>query len=72
MDKTLEVWVITWEYSDKSAFGIVGDIASFGIVGDTAYEDWNAATHIAQTLKDQCTGQLFKVVKLGLVTGALQ
>jgi hypothetical protein len=58
-----EVWVITWEYSDKSGHGIVGDLA---------YEDFNAATHIAQTLSDQDFNRIFKAVKLGLVTGALQ
>lgn len=58
-----EVWVITWEYPDKSAFGIVGDFA---------YEDWNAATHIAQTLREQDAPKRFEVIKLGLITGALQ
>lgn len=63
MNTPPEVWVITWEYPDKSGHGIVGDLA---------YEDFNAATHIAQTLSDQGSSRIFKAVKLGLVTGALQ
>lgn len=63
MSTPSEVWVITWEYSDKSGHGIVGDLA---------YEDFSAATHIAQTLSDQGSSKIFKAVKLGLVTGALQ
>jgi hypothetical protein len=58
-----EVWVIVWEYLDKSGHGIVGDLA---------YEDFNAATHIAQTLSEQGTSKKFEAVKLGVVTGALQ
>jgi hypothetical protein len=58
-----EVWVITWEYSDKSGHGIVGDLV---------YEDWNAATHIARTLSEQGTNKVFKAIQLGLVTGALR
>ena len=64
MNTPPEVWVITWEYLDKRN--------GYGIVGDLAYEDFNAATHIAQTLSEQGTGKNFKAVKLGLVTGALQ
>ena len=63
MNTSPEVWVITWEFSDKSGYGIVGDLA---------YEDFNAATHIAQTLSEQGTNKVFKAVRLGLVTGALQ
>ena len=63
MNTPPEVWLIIWEYSDKSGHGIVGDLA---------YEDFNAATHIAQTLSDQGSSKIFKAVKLGLVTGALQ
>jgi hypothetical protein len=63
MNTSPEIWVITWEYSDKSGHGIVGDLA---------YEDWNAATHIARTLSEQGTGKNFEAVKLGLVTGALR
>jgi len=63
MNISPEVWVITWEFSDKSGHGIVGDLA---------YEDFNAATHIARTLSDQGTGKNFEAVKLGLVTGALR
>jgi len=63
MNTPPEVWVITWEYLDKSDHGIVGDLA---------YEDFNAATHIARTLSEQSTGKNFTAVKLGLVTGALQ
>ena len=63
MNISPEVWVITWEFSDNSGHGIVGDLA---------YEDFNAATHIARTLSDQGTGKNFEAVKLGLVTGALR
>lgn len=63
MNTPPEVWVITWEYKDKIAYGIVGNLA---------YEDFNAATHIAQTLSEQNTCKNFNAVKLGLVTGALQ
>jgi hypothetical protein len=63
MNTPPEVWVITWEFFDKSGQGIVGNLA---------YEDWNAATHIAQTLSEQGTNKKFEAVKLGVVTGALQ
>ena len=63
MNTPPEVWVITWEYLDKSDHGIVGDLA---------YEDFNAATHIARTLSEQSINKNFTAVKLGLVTGALQ
>jgi hypothetical protein len=63
MNTPPEVWVITWEFSDKSGQGIVGELA---------YEDFNAATHIAQILSEQGTNKVFKAIQLGLVTGALR
>jgi hypothetical protein len=63
MNTPPEVWVITWEFSDKSGQGIVSNLA---------YEDFNAATHIAQILSEQGTSKVFKAIQLGLVTGALR
>ena len=58
----MSVFVIFYEYSDKSGSGIVNNFA---------YEDFNAAHHVAQTLNDEATGKTFKVIELGVVKGSL-
>ena len=58
-----KVWVVTWRYWDGSGSGIVGNIA---------YEDWQAAHHIKDTLVSEGAGKDYKVVELGVVQGALK
>jgi hypothetical protein len=56
------VWVIMWRYSDGSDSGIVSNMA---------YEDWNAAQHIRDTLVAEGAPKVYKVVELGIVRGEL-
>ena len=63
MNEENKVWVITWRYHDGSDSGVVNGMA---------YEDWQAAQHIKDTLVVEGAPKWYQVVELGVVRGELR
>ena len=62
MNEENKVCVITWRYCDGS---------DFCIKKETAYENWQAAQHIKDTLVVEGAPKMYQVVELGIVRGEL-
>jgi len=62
MKEENKAWVITWRHYDGSDSGIVNNVA---------YECWQAAQHIKDTLNAEGAYKEYKVVELGVVRGEL-